>query len=393
MLLLHGPDAQLLDDALALVADRLFPDTASAAFGREVLDGRETDAQTVVTSAMTLPLLGGVRLVVVRHAQALGQRHAEALGAYARDPNPSTRLLLVADRLFPDTASAAFGREVFDGRETDAQAVVTSAMTLPLLGGLRLVIVRHAQALGQRHAEALGAYARDPNPSTRLLLLADEGLRTSRDRRADHWLVQALPAGAIVDLPARQGRELAGWLRQRAAAEGLQVSEEATRLLIEWVGEDGAVLLGEVRKAALAGGADNRSVGVNEVGAIVGERRLADVFELTRAVQRRDCVLALKTLERLLTTEEPMRMLALLARDLRLAWTVRTLTEAGQSPAEIARALRLPPAVVETLGRGDPAARLAEKLARCWDVERRVKSSGEPRAELTVLVADLCAER
>src|SRR5207244_9053046 len=85
---------------------------------------------------------------------------------------------------------------------------------------------------------------------------------------------------------ARQGRGLAGWLRQRAAAEGLQVSEEATRLLIEWVGEDGAVLLGEVRKAALAGGADNRSVGVNEVGAIVGERRLADVFELTRAVQR-----------------------------------------------------------------------------------------------------------
>src|SRR5437016_1953354 len=219
-------------------------------------------------------------------------------------------LALVADRLFPETASAAFGREVFDGRETDAQTVVTSAMTLPLLGGLRLVIVRHAQALGQRHAEALGAYARDPNPTTRLVL-----------------------------------------------------------------------------------GADNRSVGVNEVDAIVGERRLADVFELTRAVQRRDCVLALKTLERLLTTEEPMRMLALLARDLRMAWTVRTLTEAGQSPGEIARALRLPPAVVGTLGRGDPAARLAEKLARCWDVERRVTACGAPGGEQTGLVAGLCAER
>src|SRR2546428_4663028 len=76
-----------------------------------------------------------------------------------------------------------------------------------------------------------------------------------------------------------------------------------------------------------------------------------------------------------------MRMLALLARDLRMAWTVRALTEQGQSPAEIARALRLPPAVVETLGRGDPAARLAEKLARCWDVERRGKSGGRPPAE------------
>src|SRR2546428_7263877 len=88
-----------------------------------------------------------------------------------------------------------------------------------------------------------------------------------------------------------------------------------------------------------------------------------------------------------------MRMLALLARDLRMAWTVRTLTEAGQSPAEIARALRLPPAVVETLGRGDPAARLAEKLARCWDVERRGQSSGGARAQPSGGSSRPCAPR
>jgi DNA polymerase-3 subunit delta len=302
-------------------------------------------------------------------------------------------LELVTRRLFSDAASSALGREVLDGRETDARAVVSSARTLPLLGGVRLVVVRRAQALGPRHAEALGAYARDPNPTTRLVLLADEGLRASRERRADHWLVQTLPAAAIVDLPARRGRELAAWLHQRAAAEGLQVSEEAAKLLIEWAGEDGAVLLGEARKAALAAGVDNRSVGVREVGAIVGEHRLADVFELTRAVQRRNLAQALRTLERLLATEEPMRMLSLLARDLRVAWTVRTLVERGQSPADVARDLRLPPAVVEMLGHAGTAARLAEKLERCWEVERRIKSSGEPRAELTVLVADLCADR
>jgi len=86
-------------------------------------------------------------------------------------------------------------------------------------------------------------------------------------------------------------------------------------------------------------------------------------------------------------------MLGLLARDLRVAWTVRALVERGQSTAEIARALRLPPAVVDTWSRGDPATLLAEKLTRCWDVEQRVKSSGAPRAELTLLVADLCAGR
>ena len=34
--------------------------------------------------------------------------------------------------------------------------------------------------------------------------------------------------------------------------------------------------------------------------------------------------------------------------------------------------------------------RVPRQLARCWDVERRLKSSGEPRAELTALVAELC---
>lgn len=300
---------------------------------------------------------------------------------------------LVTRRLFADSAAAALGREVLDGRETTGEAVVNSALTLPLMPGLRLVVVRHAQGLAAKHADAVAAYAKNPNPSTCLVLLCDEGLRASRERRGDHWLLGALPAAAVVDLPARQAAQLAGWLRQRAAVEGLDVSDDAAKLLVEWVGEDGARLLGEARKAALAGGSDNRTVSVREVSAIVGEHRIADVFELTRAVERRDVGQALRTLDRLLATEEPMRVLSLLTRDVRLAWMVTAWRDRGQSKEQIARGLRLPPPVVEALARAGPAKLLARKLARCWEVERRVKSSGEPRAELTALVADLCAER
>ena len=302
-------------------------------------------------------------------------------------------LELATRRLFPEPAAATLGREVLDGTETSGEAVVNAACTLPFMTGQRLVVVRRAQALGARHAEALATYAKNPNPTTCLLLLADEGLRASRERRSDHWLLSALPASAVVDLPARQGRELTGWLRQRAALDGLQVSDEAARMLVDWVGDDGATLLGETKKAALAGGPDNRAVGVTEVTAVVGERRVAGVFELVRAVQRRDVGQALRTLDRLLAVEEPMRLLSLLTRDVRTAWTVRVWRDRGQSPEQIARALRLPPAAVDALGKAGPPERLARKLARCWEVERRVKSSGEPRAELAALVADLCAER
>lgn len=294
--------------------------------------------------------------------------------------------------LFRDASEAALGREVFEGAEVTVDDVARAATTLPFMTARRLVAVRRCQALPAKGADTLAAYARDPNPSTCLLLLADEALGASRDRR-DHWLLSAVPAGAIVGLAVRDARSSEAWLRQRAAAEGLTVSDEAARLLVSWVGEDGASLLGEARKAALAGGADNATVGVKEVTAVVGEHRLSGVFDLTRAVQRRETGGALRTLDRLLATEEPMRLLALLTADVRATLTVADLAARGQGVEQIARVVRKPAPVVDAITRGPaaaPAATLARRLERCWEAERRLKSGGDARAELTALVLDLC---
>jgi DNA polymerase-3 subunit delta len=325
----------------------------------------------------------------------VGQGHVPALallhGADAQLLDDA--LAAVTAALFRDASELALGREVLDGSEADADTVVRSAMTLPFMSGARLVAVRRAQALEAKGGAALGAYAKDPNPSTRLLLLAEEPLGASRERKTDHWLLDAIPAAAAVSLPARQGRQLEEWLRARAAAEGITVGEEAARTLVQWVGDDSARLLGEVRKAALVGSASTREVGVREVAAIVGEQRLSDVFELTRAVERRDAGQALRLLERLLVTEEPMRLLGLLTRGVRSAWTVRDLHTRGQSVDQIARSQRLPIPVVEKLvaqavAQSGPA--LVAKLRRCWDVEWRLKSSGAARAEMAALVTELC---
>lgn len=306
-------------------------------------------------------------------------------------------LEVVLKGLFTDASEMALGREVLEGAEVSVETVVRSAMTLPFMTSRRVIVVRRAQALSAKGAETLGAYARDPNPSTALLLLAGEGLAASRERRSDHWLLGAVPAAAIVTLPLRKGRAMEDWLQQRAATDGLVVTDDAARQLVQWVGEDGARLLGETRKAALLGGPENRKVDANEVRQIVGEHRVSDVFELTRAVERRDTALALGTLDRLLATEEPVFLLALLTRSVRQALTVRDLAAAGQSAMEIARAVRpTPPPVVEAIMArvtGAGGAALTRQLARCWEAEWRCKSGGQARAELTALVADLCRTR
>src|SRR2546427_528880 len=58
--------------------------------------------------------------------------------------------------LFPDRALAAWGREVFDGRERGVDEIVRSAMTLPLGAGRRLIAVRRAQAPGAQGSARRG---------------------------------------------------------------------------------------------------------------------------------------------------------------------------------------------------------------------------------------------
>ena len=304
-------------------------------------------------------------------------------------------LAAVTKSVFPDPGMITLGREMFDGREVTSDTIVRSAGTLPFMTGVRLIVVRRAQALPAKGAEDLAAYIRDPNPTTRLVFLADESLEAGRDRK-EHWLLRTVPAGAIVTLPARRGRALEEWVKQRAASDGLTVSDEAARLLVQWVGDDTAALLGEVRKAALAGGGANRAVGVKDVTAVVGEHRLSGVFDLTRAIERRDVGQALKLLDRLLTSEEPMLLLTMLTREVRTAWTVRECHRRGQSVDQIARAVRRPPSVIEPLlaaANRVPAASFPRRLARCWEVEQRLKSGGIARAEMATLVADLCQDR
>lgn len=295
--------------------------------------------------------------------------------------------------LFPTGVDPTLGREVVDARETGLDVIVRSAMTLPLMTTVRLIAVRRSQALPAKAVAAMREYAADPNPATRLLLLADEPLTASRDRR-EHWLLGAVPAMAIVELPTRRGRALEEWLRARVAAEGLTLGEEAARMLVQWVGDDSATLLGETRKAALAGDPDGRAIGVREVAAIVGEHRLSGIFDLTRAVERHDLAQSLKILDRLLASEDAPFVLAHLVREVRTAWTVREWRRRGDSIDQIARGLRRPPGVVEAIARevirhGDDV--WPRRLRRCWEAERRLKSGGAVRTELAALVAELCS--
>jgi hypothetical protein len=62
---------------------------------------------------------------------------------------------------------------------------------------------------------------------------------------------------------------------------------------------------------------------------------------------------------------------------------------------EIARGLGRPPGAAAAMlarARALRPDRAARQLRRCWEAERRLKLGGVPRAELALLIADLCED-
>ena len=59
----------------------------------------ESGAADILGAANTVPMLGGQRLVLVRDAHLLKGGDLEQLATYAKDPNPTTCLVLVGDKV------------------------------------------------------------------------------------------------------------------------------------------------------------------------------------------------------------------------------------------------------------------------------------------------------
>ena len=291
--------------------------------------------------------------------------------------------------LFPLPSDLSLSREIFEAKDAGFDRIVQAALMLPWTPGRRLVVVKGADAAGARQSEPLAVYLRTPNPSTVLLLLAPQALTAS------HWLMPLVPRTAVVPVVAPAAAQLTAWVRTRARDEGFELAPDAAALLVELCGDDLGQLRGEIEKAALAGGPDNRVVSVSAVRAVVGEHRLRHIFDLTDALARRDTGTAFACCESLLNAgEDPFAVLAMLAREVRAAWLAADGLRRGRPQDEIVRGLRRPPTAAAALI--DRARSLApgeggRLLARCWDTERRLKLGGAVRPELSLLIADLCA--
>lgn len=137
VVLLNGPDAFLVEEAVSRLTHLICPDPALLVMGREVLETRDVGAEGIVRAAETLPWGAPRRLVIARGVEVLGPRQAEPLIEYLRAPNPSTVLALSV--LVPIAGSHWLAKAVS----------AASVVELPQLTGRPLVTWLRARASGE----------------------------------------------------------------------------------------------------------------------------------------------------------------------------------------------------------------------------------------------------
>ncbi len=176
---LHGAERYLLDRCVAALKTAVIGATTGASFNSDAFDLKDSGLSTVLNAARTLPMFAKRRLVIGRGIDQLKADELELLPAYVADPNPSTCLVLLGEkvdgrlRAFAALRKAGFLHEFPRLRDKELASWIgreAATRKLPIDNDA-------AQALGETAGADLGRLSLALD---QLGLFAGQGVRISR---------------------------------------------------------------------------------------------------------------------------------------------------------------------------------------------------------------------
>jgi DNA polymerase-3 subunit delta len=260
----------------------------------------------------------------------------------------TVHLIVGSERLFIDRAVTALRRasvaagdgwneEVFQGKGCSAARVIDAARTLPMLGRARFVLVRGVNELADKELERLAEYLAAPVDSCCLVLTAEK-----LDGRSKLMRV-ARQKGVLCEAQPLKPAAMRGFAAREAVRRNLRLDDAAAAALVDFIGTDVSALSDALERLSLYVGLD-QPITLTAVEACVSRVRVESIWALVDAVSARDRRTALKAAGSLLDDREPpLRILAMVVRQLRLLGRARQALDQGASPDAAAAAAGAPP--------------------------------------------------
>ncbi len=293
-------------------------------------------------------------------------------------------------------------------RVTAAQArpeeVLAMCYSLPFLDTMRVVELEGALATqesagggarpgGRRQRTSSGVWSQLAEaipllPDTTLLILIDGDVSQGNSllrTLAEHCTVhrQATPTGTALNQ----------WIKGRAEDKGSSITPPAIQAIAEMVGGDLWTIDRELEKLSLY--AAGRNINDTDVRALVPYAQEANIFAAVDAMVDGQPGQALRLLMQLMQDgHEPLYIIAMIERQLRLLALARDLTDRGVSQPELGRRMGTNSDFVvrKTLGQARRMSPLdiSRKYQRVLESDLAIKQGKlEPAVSLQLLAADL----
>ncbi len=279
-----------------------------------------------------------------------------------------------------------FNFDVFYGDEAAGADILTCALEVPVFAERRVVLVKGAEKISAREADALLPYLAAPVQATTLIFVSvklDGRLKFS----------QALARAAVtIDCSPLRDSQLGPWVSRDAQRLGVKLDEKAVGVLKETSGGSLYAVRRELEKLASYITSDRLATEA-DVYQLRGVEPGASVFDLTLAIAEAQRGRVLSILVRNLEAgEAPLRILGSLAWQYRRIWKMKELLREGGREGEAARTLRMDPMQVKAfLGRlSDGHVRDALRLFLEADGQLKGGSSGQPKMIMERVLLQLC---
>lgn len=231
---------------------------------------------------------------------------------------------------------------------SEADALIAAAETLPFMGEKRVVVVRECDLLtsgrkqeNEGKAEALLSYLARISPST-CLVFTVKGKADGRKKLYAYLKKQ----DAVVDFSPMSDMEAQDWARRSMKALGKQMDGETAAFLVFTVGKDAALLKQEMDKLAHYV-EDREGITAQDVEAVCTKSLECTVFQMVDAQvagKNEEAFRLLSDMEH--SGEDRMGILAMLLRQYRILYHMRCLMGERVSPQSQASLLGIPPFAV-----------------------------------------------
>jgi DNA polymerase III subunit delta len=238
-----------------------------------------------------------------------------------------------------DQAFADFDTEVFEGDSATAQRVLGAAGAPPFGSPKRLVVVKRANDIPSSEQEAIAEKLAGLPESAALVFIAPAPeLKDGRPKGGSNVIAKFAKAvgeaGAVITFAGLRAEDAAQVVAAKFSAAGKKIDSRAARRLVDRVGSDLSILATEIRKLIDFSG-DKDVITVEDVDFVTEQAPEERIWNLLDAVGARNLPEALRLLKQVLESGgriegEAPRLLAMLLRQLRFIWQVRSLQEMGE---------------------------------------------------------------